>query len=98
MDHTAWVAMTSAAVRFSMGNWRPARPWKRRAVEKSKSRLSHRAWKSRKVRGISTFPPPRRLREINETGHFTCYKKRTFNLLRTVLLHPVLLHQVGIGF
>jgi hypothetical protein len=78
MGPTAWVAMTSAAVRFSMGNWRPARPWKRRALEKSKNRLSQRAWKSRKVRGIPTFPPPRRLREINETGHFTCYKKRTF--------------------
>jgi hypothetical protein len=25
-----------------------------------------------------TFPPPRRRREINETGHFTCYEKRTF--------------------
>ena len=43
-------------------------------VEKSKSRLSHRAWKSRKVRGIPTFPPPRRLREINQN--------RTFHLLR----------------
>jgi hypothetical protein len=52
----------------------PARPWKRRAVEKSKSGLSHRAWKSRKVRGISTFPPARRLREINQN--------RTFHLLR----------------
>src|SRR5258707_14997506 len=83
MDRTAWVAMTSAAVRFSTGNWRPARPWKRRALKKSKNRLSHRAWKSRKVRGIPTFPPPRRrLREINETGHFTCYKKRTSYLAK----------------
>ncbi len=39
--------------------------WKRRGVEKSKSRLSHPAWKSRKPRGIPTFPQPRRLREIN---------------------------------
>jgi hypothetical protein len=30
--------------------------WKRRVVEKSKSRLSHHAWKSRKPRGIPTFP------------------------------------------
>jgi len=37
-----------------------------KAVEKSKSGLSHRAWKSRKVHGIPTFPPPRRLREINQ--------------------------------
>ena len=27
--------------------------------------LSHPAWKSRKPRGIPTFPQPRRLREIN---------------------------------
>ena len=33
---------------------------KRRSVEKSKSRLSHRAWKSRKVRGIPTFQQLRR--------------------------------------
>jgi hypothetical protein len=39
--------------------------WKSREVEKSKSRLSHLAWKSRKKRGITTFPQPRRLREIN---------------------------------
>jgi hypothetical protein len=42
----------------------------RRAVEKTrdgkvKKRLSHPAWKSRKPRGIPTFPQPRRLREIN---------------------------------
>ena len=29
--------------------------WKRRSVEKSKSRLFHLAWKSRKKRGIPTF-------------------------------------------
>src|ERR1700738_2951637 len=39
------------------------------AVEKTrggkvKKRLSHPAWKSRKLRGIPTFPQPRRLREI----------------------------------
>ena len=51
-------------------------------VEKSKNRLSHHAWKSRKVRGIPTFPPPRRLLEINETGHFTCYQKRTSSLAK----------------
>ena len=39
--------------------------WKRRGVEKSKNRLSHPAWKSRKPRGIPTFPQSRRLREIN---------------------------------
>ena len=35
--------------------------WKRRELEKSKTRLSHLAWKSRQKRGIPTFPPPRRL-------------------------------------
>jgi hypothetical protein len=34
------------------------------------------------VRGIPTFPPPRRLRDINQTGHFTCYEKRTFSLAK----------------
>src|SRR5256884_7585191 len=33
--------------------------WKSREVEKSKTRLSHLAWKSRKRRGIPTFPQPR---------------------------------------
>jgi len=33
----------------------PQRLWKRRSVEKSKSRLFHLAWKSRKERGIPTF-------------------------------------------
>jgi hypothetical protein len=37
------------------------RLWKSRALEKSKTGLSNRAWKSRKRRGIPTFPqPPRR--------------------------------------
>jgi hypothetical protein len=39
------------------------------------------ARKSRKQRGIRTFPPPlRRLLVIYETGHFICYEKRTFSL------------------
>ena len=33
----------------------PQRLWKRRSVEKSKSRLFHLAWKSRNNRGIPTF-------------------------------------------
>jgi hypothetical protein len=39
---------------------------------KSKSRLSHRAWKSRIVRGIPTFPQPRLLLVNYETGHIVC--------------------------
>src|SRR5271165_3227322 len=59
--------------------------WKRRWVEKSKTQLFHPAWKSRQPRGIPTFPPLRRLRLYEQkqkpkTGHFTCYKKRTFSL------------------
>src|SRR5260370_39755981 len=84
MGGTPSVATTSAAVRSSTRNWRPARPWKRRAVEKSKSGLSHRAWKSRKVRGIPTFPPPRRLREINPKPDISlATKSGRFNLLTT---------------
>jgi hypothetical protein len=33
----------------------------------------------RTLRGIRTFPPPLRLTN-NQTGHFTCYQKRTFSL------------------
>src|ERR1019366_9124573 len=61
MGRTLSVATTSEAVRSSTGNWRRARPWKRHAVEKSNSRLSHPAWKSRKVRGIPTTGMARRL-------------------------------------
>src|SRR5439155_19547176 len=61
--------------------------WKRRGVEKSKTQLFHPAWKSRKVRGIPTFPQPRLLlvhqlkpdkSRAKKTGHF--------NLLTTVCL------------
>ena len=49
-----------------------------RGVEKSKSRLSHRARKSRKPRGITTFPQPRLLLVNYETGHIVCLENRTF--------------------
>src|SRR5713101_3353969 len=55
--------------------WRRHGLWKRRGVEKSKTRLSHPAWKSRKRRAIPTFPQPRRRLVNSKTGHF--------NLLRT---------------
>src|SRR5258706_14897579 len=79
MGRTRWVATTHKAAPWATQNWRPEGRWKSRAVEKSKSRLSHRAWKSRKVRGIPTFPPPRRLLVnfvkpdislATESGHF----------------------------
>src|SRR6516162_9840110 len=47
------------------------RLWKRRAVEKSNTRLFHRAWKSRKHRGIPTFPQPRPRRASTES----CYAR-----------------------
>src|SRR5262249_12801991 len=47
--------------------------WTRREAEKSKNRLSRLAWKSRKHRGIPTFPQPRRRLAIN--------LNRTFHLL-----------------
>jgi len=59
-----WTKKKSARVRL----------WKRRKAEKSKTRLSRRAWKSRKHRGIPTLPQPRRRREINQN--------RTFHLLQ----------------
>ena len=46
---------------------------------KSPNRLSLSTCKSRTLRGIRTFPPPLRLLTY-ETGHFTCYQKRTFSL------------------
>jgi hypothetical protein len=58
-----WTKKKSARVRL----------WKRRKAEKSKTRLSRLAWKSRKHRGIPTLPQPRR-REINQN--------RTFHLLQ----------------
>src|SRR5260370_6541091 len=57
--------------------------WKRRGVEKSERRLSHPAWKSRKVRGIPTFPQLRRrlVKLLHRTYHvlqkadiLTCYE------------------------
>src|SRR5271165_7672888 len=63
--------------------------WKRRAVEKSKKRLFHRACKSRPDRGIATFPQRRRrlayepTKKQNRTFHLlpkadilTCYEQR----------------------
>src|SRR5260370_30559934 len=97
MGGTGWVATTNKAARWARRNWRTQGPWKSRAVEKSKSRLSHRAWKSRKVRGIPTFPPPRRLREINQTGHFTCYRKRTSSLAKNILIFSRSMSRCGMG-
>src|ERR1035438_320221 len=66
MGRTPSVAMTSAAVRSSTRNWRPARPWKRRAVEKSKSRLAHARRSA--ARRISALGLPWRERPPNLEG------------------------------
>src|SRR5271165_4103814 len=68
---------------------RPKTLWKRRSVEKSKNRLFHRAWKSRKVRGIPTFPQRRRLLdELQQPDISLATKSGHFNLLRTVSVAP----------
>src|SRR6516162_7585906 len=74
MGRTGWGTTLGKEWRSKQRKWRRDQLWKRRAVEKSKTRLFHRTWKSRKVRGIPTFPQLRRLREIN--------LNRTFHLLR----------------
>jgi len=61
--------------------------WKRRKSEKSKNRLSRLAWKSRKHRGIPTFPQPRRLLVIN--------LNRTFHLLQKPDILTCYRHDAG---
>src|SRR5580692_13225888 len=63
MDCIAWGATTPRVCRGSVAIGK--RLWTSRAVEKSQSRLSHRAWKSRPKRGIPTSPQPQRRRVIN---------------------------------
>src|ERR1700756_1546542 len=58
--------------------------WKRRQTEKSKNRLSRLAWKSRKHRGIPTFPQPRlRLDYQPKPDISLATKTGHFNLLPT---------------
>src|SRR5215472_6991544 len=70
--------------------------WKRHKSEKSKNRLSRLVWKSRKHRGIPTFPQPRLLLAYQpkpdiscatKTGHFnllpTCKKQRCHRNMRS---------------
>src|ERR1700674_5712940 len=63
MGRMAWGATTPRVCLGSVAIGK--RLWRSRAVEKSQSRLSHRAWKSRPKRGIPTSPQPRRRRVIN---------------------------------
>src|SRR5664279_4298992 len=69
---------------------RPKTLWKSRSVEKPKNRLFHRAWKSRPVRGIPTFPQRRRrLDELQQPDISLATKSGHFNLLRTGLVQRV---------
>src|ERR1700693_4801911 len=85
MDRTGW-ADTAPKVR----PWQKTKPgrdglWKSREVEKSKTRLSHLAWKSRKRRGIPTFPPPPRRLVVSLKPDMSRAKKTGhFNLLTTL--------------
>src|SRR5258708_2113699 len=79
MAHMGWAVATPQECRC----WKPLRGggerlWKSRSVE-TQRQGSHCAWKSRKGRGIPTFPQPRRrvLYVELESGHITCYKNRT---------------------
>src|SRR5260370_5370726 len=65
MAHTRWVASTPRDCRCRKASADGGqRLWKSRAVETPKQG-SHGAWKSRKERGIPTFPQPRRRRASN---------------------------------
>ena len=71
-------------------NAQPAeRLWKSRSVEKSQTRLFHRAWKSRKERAIPTFPQPRRRRVSGYISNVsTAHPRVTFlNVLTRVNRH-----------
>src|SRR5271157_3339752 len=73
-------------------SWPTKRLWKRRAGEKSNSRLSPRACKSRKKRAIRTFPQPRRRPFSGYIFHVsTAQPKVTFSngLTRAALLGDV---------
>src|ERR1700675_93238 len=79
MAPTWWAVSTPRERRCYKPSRGGERLWKSRFVEKSKNRLFHCAWESRQRRGIPTFPQPRR-RDLYielESGHITCYKKRT---------------------
>src|SRR6202522_286694 len=83
MGRMAWGATTPRVCLGSVAIGK--RLWRSRAVEKSQSRLSHRAWKSRPKRGIPTSPQPRRRRVINrQPDNSLATKTGPFNLLRTI--------------
>src|SRR5216683_1864134 len=83
--HTSSVATPRKDGRgCASANWIAGkRLWKSRCVENQKQ-VFHCAWKSRKRRGIPTFPQPRR-RSIDHEPDISCATKTGhFNLLTTL--------------
>src|SRR5205807_5331137 len=83
MGRTAWAVIVARVWWTRKINPRHIGLWKRRWVEKSKNRLFHPAWESRKERGIPTFPQPRRLLVKHKPDRSCATKTGHFNLLRT---------------
>src|ERR1700691_1632478 len=97
MGRMAWGATTPRVCLGSVAIGK--RLWRSRAVEKSQSRLYHRAWKSRPKRGIPTSPQPRRRRAINrQPDNSPATKTGPFNLLPTfVVIRTRLAREIGIS-
>src|SRR6266852_4052777 len=96
-DRSDWAA-TAPKESYCCTQWRRHGLWKSRGLEKSQNRLSHPAWKSRKMRGIPTFPQPRRrqVKLLNRTFHvlqkadiLTCYGQRSAEDLEGDARNPV---------
>src|SRR5271163_2188302 len=89
-DRTGWAVIAPKVQPSRQRKTRRKTLWKRRTVEKSEERLFPRAWKSRQVRGIPTFPQrPRRLDDEEsqkpKPDISLATKSGHFNLLRTLL-------------
>src|SRR6266436_9457797 len=81
MAHTWWAVSTPRECRCCKPDGE--RLWESRCVE-TQRQGSHCAWKSRKKRGIPTFPQPRRRRSIDLKPDISCATKTGhFNLLTT---------------
>src|SRR5271163_1843528 len=90
-DRTGWAVIAPKVQPSRQRKTRRKTLWKRRTVEKSEERLFPRAWKSRQVRGIPTFPQrPRRLDDEEsqkpKPDISLATKSGHFNLLRTGVL------------
>src|SRR5208282_3272138 len=93
-DRTGWAVIAPKVQPSRQRKTRRKTLWKRRTVEKSEERLFPRAWKSRQVRGIPTFPQrPRRLDDEEsqkpKPDISLATKSGHFNLLRTQRSFPV---------